>query len=236
MHMIAWVFDIDGVLCDTGQTMPVDFAQWFITWAQNKNIFYVTGSHKEKTIDVLGQEVYDLALVKYHCLGNYIVTNKEEYYFNQFELKEHENNFLESLIQSSPYPIKTGRHINQRPGSINFSIVGRNADQKQRLDYKSYDKLTNERLQIIEKIKIHMPQYEAYLGGDISIDICNSGANKGQCVEYVRTIDGVGDIIFFADRIGPYGIDKPFCDAMAPTDKFYHVNGFKDTWNILKTI
>lgn len=234
--MIAWVFDIDGVLCDTGQTMPVDFAQWFIPWAQNKNIFYVTGSHKEKTINVLGQEVYDLAFVKYHCLGNNIVTNKEEYYFNQFELKENETKFLEGLIQSSNYPIKTGRHINQRPGSVNFSIVGRNADQEQRSKYKSYDRFTNERSQIIEKIRIHMPQYEAYLGGDISVDICRSGANKGQCVDYIRTIDGIRDIIFFADRIGKFGVDQPFCDLLVQSDKFYHVNGFQDTWNILKTL
>jgi len=234
--MIAWVFDIDGVLCNTGQTMPEDFASWFLNWSNDKKIFYVTGSHKEKTIDVLGKQVYDIALVKYHCLGNYIVTAKEEYFFNQFSLKEHENLFLENLVASSPYPIKTGRHINQRPGSINFSIVGRNADNAQRSAYKAYDNDTKERIKLIKEIESNLPNYEAYLGGDISIDITKSGANKSQCVGYIRTIDGITDIIFFADRIGPNGIDQPFCDTMAANDTFYHVKGYKETWDILKTL
>lgn len=234
--MKAWVFDIDGVLCDTGQTMSFDFRTWFINWAKDKKVFYVTGSHKEKTIEILGNEVYNLGLVKYHCLGNYIVTSKEEYFFNQFSLKENEHRFLQSLVKDSLYPVKTGNHINQRPGSINFSIVGRNADPFQRQAYKEFDKINNERISLIKEIQIHMPAYEAYLGGDISIDITKSGANKGQCVEYIRTIDGISDIIFFADRIGRYGIDQPFCDVMAPSDTFYHVNGYQDTWNILKKI
>ena len=49
--MIAWVFDVDGVLCDTGTTISEEFKQCFLDWSHDKCFFLVTGSEKEKTIN-----------------------------------------------------------------------------------------------------------------------------------------------------------------------------------------
>ena len=52
-------------------------------------------------------------------------------------------------MSQSPFPIRTGKkHIDLRPGMMNFSIIGRGCTKKQRQQYIKYDEKTNEREQL----------------------------------------------------------------------------------------
>ena len=42
-------------------------------------------------------------------------------------------------MAKSDFPVKTGRHYEERVGMINYSIVGRNATQEQRKLYEECD-------------------------------------------------------------------------------------------------
>lgn len=237
--MIAWVFDVDGVLCDSGLSMPEDFKSWFLEWSKDKSIFLVTGSQKEKTIQQIGQEIFDRALVSYNCQGNSIWVNGEEFQINTFDLSQEQIEWLEDCIQQSEFPHKTGEHISKRTGSVNFSIPGRNANTEIRNIYKIYDQEKNERLEIIKKFVDKFPRFEAFLGGEISIDICRRGANKSQAYYYIKQYWGVQSIKFFADKVTPEGIDYPFVRELRKNkgvDKLYTVNGYQQTWDRLKTL
>lgn len=236
--MIAWVFDVDGVLCDTGSTMPEDFKAWFLEWSKDKSIFLVTGSQREKTIQQIGQEIFDRALVSYNCQGNSIWVGNEEFKINTFDLTEEQTSWLLECVNQSKFPFKTGDHLSIRTGSVNFSIPGRNSDQDIRDLYKKYDFETQERLTIIQKFVEKFPRFEAYIGGEISIDICRRGANKGQVYHYIKQYWGVQSINFFADRVVSNGIDLPFAKEMNNHmgNHLYNVNGYKQTWELLKKL
>ena len=58
---------------------------------------------------------------------------------------EVEHTFLQAILHTFDYPEMTGNHIEQRTGTANFSIVGRNADWDQRARYAEWEKVNKGR-------------------------------------------------------------------------------------------
>lgn len=233
--MTAWVFDVDGVLCNTNELARPEFCSWFEQWSHGKKYYLVTGGLRENTVAQMGQDIVDKSLITFNCLGNSIWQNNEQTLINQFTLTPEEQNWLEERVASSKFKFKTGRHINMRFGSMNFSTIGRNASMEERLQYKHWDLHHQERATIARDFVTLFPRFEAYLGGDISIDICLKGANKGRCVNVIRS-HANDHIFFFGDKCYPGGIDEPFAKQCREDlgDKIFHVSGYQETWNILK--
>lgn len=233
---ISWVFDVDGVLCDPNQPIDKNFKEWFSIWSKDLNLYLITGGEREKTIKQLGSEIVNQSKIVFNCMGNSVWNNGTHQLLNQFTLTNEEINWFNNEVYTSKFLHKTGRHIEIRPGSFNFSIVGRNADLEQRASYIAWDKLTNERLYLAEKIEKRFSKFEAYLGGDTSLDVCLKHANKGQCVDIIRSQDAF-PIYFFGDRCFPRGIDEPFAaKCIQPNDQVFCVTNYNDTWNILKNL
>ena len=231
---IVWMFDVDGVLCNTGEQANDEFKQWFINWAKDKVVYLVTGSQREKTIYQLGQEMVDTAEITFNCLGNSIWIDGEETLINQIILREDELMWFNNTVQDSLSPIKTGWHIDIRHGSINFSTLGRNATPEQREIYKKWDSVVHERKEIILQFTKKFPRFDAYIGGDTSIDICLTGANKKQCADLLPSKSMNLSIYFFGDRCQPGGIDEPLAKHITMRGKVFQVNGYEETWSILR--
>ena len=49
-----YVFDVDGTLSESRQTIQLEFRLWFLKWMKNKNVFIVTGSDRQKTLEQIG--------------------------------------------------------------------------------------------------------------------------------------------------------------------------------------
>ena len=105
-----------------------------------------------------------------------------------------------------------------RPGMMNFSVVGRNADQEQRKEYEMWDKENNERSQLALYINQDYPELEATVGGSISIDIIRKGYDKGQIVQKLISM-GYDEIEFFGDRCFPGGNDYGIVRELRKTKK-----------------
>lgn len=245
---ILYLFDVDGVLCDRGQKIEPEFKQWFLDWTNNKNFYYLTGSGREKTIEQLGHDLVTKTRISYHCMSNNIWIDNREINLNQFTLKNEELQFLEEYVKNSRFNTKTGNHIDFRKGSINFSVVGRNASDYARKSYQTYDKISNDRDNFIKLFTSKFPRFEAYKGGDVSIDICLHSCNKSQVLTLMPPCD---KILFFGDRCRLGGIDYPLariCTEANYNDikinctdiyryKYFQIdNGYKQTWEILKAL
>ena len=48
---LNYIFDIDGTLTPSRLPIDEDFKKWFLEWCKNKNVYLVTGSDKDKTIE-----------------------------------------------------------------------------------------------------------------------------------------------------------------------------------------
>ena len=116
---------------------------------------------------------------------------------------------IEDLVrkmQISKYKIRTGNHIEIRTGMINFSIVGRNANDAERKHYNIWDSENKERKYIANQINEYYKDLDASVGGSISIDIIEKGKDKGQIVQPLVDL-GYKKIIFYGDKCLPGGND-----------------------------
>lgn len=232
MNHILYCFDIDGVLTDTGYNIDAEFQEWFLNWSTDKNYILVTGSTYERTLEQIGEEITNNAMLVANCMGNSITQEGRTVTLNEFEFTADERAFLQKKLDNSPYDERYGQHIAERPGSVNFSIAGRNANKEQRERYKAYDSQAQERLALAIEFKEQFPRFDVYIGGDISIDICLRGANKSQILDLTSNYWENCSILFYGDKMGEWGIDKPLADLINERNAggAYHISkGYKQT-------
>ncbi len=220
-----FVFDVDGTLTPSRDTIEYDFSKWFLRFTELNKVYLVSGSDYKKTLEQLGEDICNSVAGVYSCAGNALYIKGEEIYSNSFELIDEEYKFLEKLLELSAYPERTGQHIEMRTGLCNFSIVGRGATWEQRFSYRKYDTAINERKNLAELINAQFPRLEATVAGETGIDIYLRGKDKSQIAETVYPFT------FFGDKIEIGGNDYTIA---LKADKFHKVECWEDTFSILQ--
>jgi phosphomannomutase len=123
-----------------------------------------------------------------------------------------------------------------RTGMINFSVVGRNANEVQRQQYYEWDSRNKERHQIVEDINRLYPAVHASIGGQISIDIIPRGNDKSQVAKILNK--EYEFIHFFGDRMAYGGNDYPLALTidLGKMGWNYPVESWQETWERLKEL
>jgi len=242
-----FMFDIDGTLTPHRLPMTEDMIEFFLDFCKNNVVYLVTGSDWEKVKEQVPQEILQVVKGTYTCSGNALYDpSGEVVYERDFYPNSHLDSFLKELVKASPYHTKTGRHIEMRPGMINFSIVGRACTQEQRLEYGEWDKAHQERKMIRDKIMSSFTGLDVAVGGQISVDIYPRGNDKSQAYNAVKDKNPEANIIFFGDRLQEGGNDHSvyvamvrashsFRDASSGTADFaYPVENYQQTKDTLE--
>jgi hydroxymethylpyrimidine pyrophosphatase-like HAD family hydrolase len=225
--MKLYIFDVDGVLCDAGCKIDPEFKDWFLNWTTDNKYILVTGGEYSSTVEQVGEEIVNKAHQTFHCMGNQIYLEGREFLINQFDFNEPESEFLSSY--TNKYNGSSG-NITIRKGSVNFSFLN-NATVEEKKLYAEWDKINNERIKFIKDFATMFPQYEAFIGGNASIDICLTGANKRTSFNYIAR-NHFTEYEFFGDKCFEYGIDYPLYRAMSMSHRI--TNGYKQTFEILQ--
>lgn len=220
-----FAFDVDGTLTPSRQRIDSSFVDWFLSFCSHNNVYLVSGSDYEKTLEQLGKEICHRVKGVYSCCGNALYVQGELQYVNQFKLTDEQHLYLEHLLASSEFNKRTGNHIEMRPGSCNFSIVGRNANAIERQNYVVYDEHTNERNKLADLIRSKFPELDATVAGETGLDIHPIGMDKSQVAKFITPF------IFFGDKIYPGGNDYTIAQLAA---KSYGVTSWEETFDILK--
>jgi phosphomannomutase len=227
----SFIFDVDGTLTPSRSNINEDFRLWFCDFAEREKVYLVTGSDKPKTVEQVGEYLYNKCRAVYQCAGNDLWVENKNIHKTQVNWDAHTIGFFSNELANSKYPVRTGIHSELRPGLINFSIVGRLANAEQRADYVKYDKEVQERIAIVRRFNLQFPQYQASVAGEIGIDIVVKGCNKSQIL---KDFD-LEDIIFFGDKCDAGGNDYEIAEAVAfGGGRVYNVKDWKDTWVKLK--
>lgn len=231
--MNKFIFDVDGTLTPSRQEIDNDFAVFFSNFCAEHDVYLVTGSDKEKTVEQIGEEIYSLAQRVYNCSGSDVWQGETHIRSNDWRPSLFVRSWLEDTLKQSKFVLRTGNHIEQRPGMINFSIVGRGATLGERKLYVKYDTENGERNTIAALFNKEFPELIARPGGETGIDISPAGADKSQIVS---DFDPSDNLIFFGDRMDPAGNDYPLAKIILDNDlgTCYTVNSWKDTWKQLK--
>jgi phosphomannomutase len=123
--------------------------------------------------------------------------------------------WFDSKLSSSLFPVRTGTHVESRPGSINFSILGRQADHTQRQLYKLWDSQFHERVALVAEFNELFPDFEAYRGGETD-----------------------NNLVFFGDAMDLDGNDYPLAKAILTKRRgvYYTVSSWRQTYEYLEYI
>ena len=229
-----FIFDVDGTLTPSRSLIDKDFEKFFLNFCDENYVYLITGSDNPKTVEQLGEEICNKVERVYNCSGNDVWEKGNNIFTNEWYLPEDAIAWLEIQLQESKFYRKTGLHFEHRPGMVNYSIVGRNANTEERFMYKEWDEHKNERNTIAKQFNEIFPDIEARPGGETGIDIAPKGSDKSQII---NNFDPVDDILhFFGDRMDKAGNDYPLKKVILDKDLgfCYNIKDYKETWKILQ--
>tara|TARA_R100000664_G_C2743645_1_gene131794 strand:- start:47 stop:772 length:726 start_codon:yes stop_codon:yes gene_type:complete len=230
-----FLFDVDGTLTLPRQRMTQDFANLFRVLVKDNLVYLVSGSDLDKLKEQVPKDILDSCAGIFSSSANQFNIGDELIYENELEIDDEFINFLNSFVEKSQYKTKTGRHIEHRPGMINFSVVGRNASQDERKAYYSWDRSELERKKMAVTLMANFPDLVATIGGEISIDIYPAGLDKRQSVNYLREQYPEKKICFFGDKTDKNGNDYSVVISLTKEDNVHTVMNYLQTKEIISS-
>ena len=227
--MNKFIFDVDGTLTPSRQTINPEFKTFFKSFITHNKVWLVTGSDYAKTVEQLGEDICESVESCYNCSGNDVYKKGKNIASKSFDAPKELYNLMNGWLQASSFPLRTGNHIEERTGTINFSVVGRNCTLGERKLYIKHDLQNKERESIAFQINLEFPDITATIGGETGIDIYRKGGDKSQILEDFNKND---KIYFFGDKIVEGGNDWPLAVKL-DTKRCFNVKDYRDTWERL---
>lgn len=222
-----YVFDVDGTLTPSRAKIDEEFGEFFLQFCKRNPVYIVTGSDYAKTEEQLGYPICYAVEGIYNCSGNVLTKRGVLVYSKEFKLTEGLRATLIHEQMKSGFTVRTGNHIERRPGTVNFSIVGRNANKWERQQYIEWDNAMNERVEICKRLNKLFPNLDFVVGGETGIDIFEKGHDKGQVADHVKPF------VFFGDRCEIGGNDH---SIFIKADNAYQVKDWQETYRLLKSM
>ena len=230
--MKKFIFDVDGTLTPSRKKITPEFFDEFFQFTEENDVYLVTGSDRDKTLEQITPEIYNNCKRVYNCSGSDVYEGDKNVYRDDWKLPEDVQSFLYDELDYSQFMIRNGNHIEHRPGGVNFTMLGRaEAPFIGRDRYVEWDRQTNERQDIAERIRNHFPDLTVAVGGQTGIDIGPLGADKSQIL---RDFTADDEIHFFGDRMEPGGNDHSLGEAVKKMGGYtYNVDSYKDTRDVI---
>lgn len=232
----VFVFDVDGTLTPARQRMKDRFTEFFQRFCEINKTYLVTGSDHEKVLEQVPEHILALVEGVFTCSGNQLWEGGELIYNNGFDAPPALFDFLNRCLTKTSYGVKAGNHIEVRPGTINFSVVGRDCTSQERKAYFVWDKMTGERKMIRNELKSAFPDIDCVIGGEISVDIYPVGCDKSQSILFIKNQYPNHSIMFYGDKLYPGGNDYPVCSVIdeGKGDVAICVEGWEQTKDYLQ--
>lgn len=193
-----FLFDIDGVLCTPQKPISSQMENILqrldkhLRMIYRKRVYMVTGNSHTKAVDLVGPY--------YPIFSNNGDVLRNEYGKVVWEAKDQPlppdlGIFL--LNQARNMAVGNNCIEWRSPSFVNFCPVGRFATYKQREEHD-----TSWRDEFIKRIKSRY-NVQAVKGGQVSVDIYTTGADKSRAANMLK------DYVFFGDKMDPDGNDYP---------------------------
>ena len=177
--MKKFIFDVDGTLTPSRKQMDVGFSAEFLIFCCKYDTYLVTGSDRAKTIEQVGLDIYNRCKRVFNCSGSDIYDGHNSVYRSNWKPSDELISFLNDELDYSNFPIRTGNHIEHRPGGVNFSILGRGeGNMNGRDEYVKWDINTNERKDIASRLNDNFPDLNVQIGGQTGLDISDSDKSQ----------------------------------------------------------
>ena len=131
----------------------MEFQKYFMDFCEDNFVYLITGSDREDN-RTSGYRHLLLGRQSHNCSGNHVFEQSKEVYKTDWKLPDPAAFFLLDKLQNSKFYRKTGNHIEERTGTVNFSVVGRKCNFEERVMYREWDEHKNERRIIAEEFNL----------------------------------------------------------------------------------
>ena len=230
---MKYIFDFYGTLTPSRQVIDSAFQAFMIIFCCKHDVYLVTGSDRQKTVDQLGLDICYRAKRVYNCSGADVWEKNENIYRSKWTLSDDGRLILKDELEYSQFRVRCGLHIEERPGGINFSILGRGGGVNvvEREEYMKWDINTNERRDIAARLKDRFPELNVQIGGQTGLYI--SDGDKSQIL---RDFEPQDTLYFYGDKLKQGENDYPLGHAIEEKNlgMVFKVTDYHDTWNLLK--
>ena len=225
--MKKFIFDVDGTLTPSRKEIEHEFWAPFLIFCRHHDVYLVTGSDRQKTLEQLGLDICYTSKRVYNCSGCDVYERDKNVYTDTWKPSDEVRQFLQDELDYSQFRIRTDPHIEERPGCINFSILGRGANWEERETYIQWDKDEHERESIARRFNERFLDLYATVGGQTGLDIAPLGRDKSQIL---RDFNEDDELHFFGDRMEEGGNDYSLAKALQEMGGYpHHVSDWKDT-------
>ena len=230
--MKKFIFDVDGTLTPSRKKIEHEFWAPFLIFCRKHDVYLVTGSDRKKTVEQLGLDIFYTCKRVYNCSGCDVYERDVNVYRDTWKPSDEVRQFLQDELDNSQFRIRTDPHIEERPGCINFSILGRGANWTEREVYREWDKDEHEREMIARRFNERFPDLYATVGGQTGLDIAPLGRDKSQIL---RDFNEDDELHFFGDRMEKGGNDYSLAISVKDRGGFtYNVDNWKETFKLLQ--
>ena len=208
--------------------IELEFLDFFGKFIEEHDVYLVTGSDREKTLEQVTPYIYNLCTRVYNCSGSDVYEGDENVHRDDWKLPIEVQRHLENELLFSKFPVRNGLHIETRPGGVNFSILGRNnVCFVEREEYSKWDEATHERKEMARRLKLKFPDLEVNIGGQTGLDLGPKGSNKSQIL---RDFRDEHELYFFGDMMEEGQNDYALAKAVQDRGGYSHcVKDWKDT-------
>lgn len=232
-----YLFDVDGTLTPARSKITDEFKSFFTAWvaniqSQNKKVYLVTGSDRQKTRTQLPILLLRTVDGVYQNSGSQLYVRNNLRWEKNWQVPDSLIEDLNKMLKKSKWYGRAENNIEYRRGEmndapmmINFSTIGRSASIIQRREYYEWDNRNSEREKIVDSLSKLHPELDFDIGGEISIDIYPKGRDKSQVLS-----DMQGDCMFFGDRCDIGGNDYKIA---VMCKHYFNVSGWEETHEIL---
>lgn len=234
------LFDMDGTLTAPRKKIQSDVVNALKNLTNLAKIGIITGSgfdYVKEQCDLLFEELPQKTLKNFTilpCNGTQVFKLENsgwkptfsldmrqhlgEHYFKQLMLALCQCQYMTSVNYNAALTF-SGHFISYRGSMINWSPIGRLANEIDRALFKEFDKQSKLRENVLKgfQASTHMSEKLSFsLGGTTSIDIYPHGWDKSYALNHFK-----GDKCWFVgDRCtDPYGNDKPLYDKIKDQDE-----------------
>lgn len=237
------VFDLDGTLATSKQSIDLDMAILFVELLKLHSVAVISGGDwpqfERQLLDQLPNDVNYSDLFLLPTSGTKFYRFKgvwSQVYSDTFSDGERTQimGALTKAVAEARFvgEVIWGDQIEDRGSQITFSGLGQDAPPNVKA---SWDPDVQKRNRLKSLLDAQLPGFAVRIGGSTSVDITKPGIDKAYGIGKLATISGfdLSEMLFIGDALYPGGNDAPVRDAGVMT---IAVHDIADTKLVIETI
>lgn len=232
--MIRYIFDLDGTLVSSGQSITKKHKQQLLGFAKHNYSYIVTGSDYDSIVNQLGEDLVPYFDFIFATQGNSVYKNNELYSWEDWIMSDIMRAWLYKHLKTFCYAYSSPVFI-EKTGSISVKFLGTNPTLQDRLNFTKWSDRLIELRKFCYNFNSRFPTHYCTIGGETSVDIVKKTKDKSQIIKYFSDKD---ELVFFCDKAFPLGNDYTLASTILEKNlgKVYTVNKVSDTYDILTAI